>query len=129
MEEYGAFDISLINDLPMFIDPFLLFNSGKREYQNLHDEIIKYVKFIRDKAVSSGLDRGSMYAWYIFKEIRQNWLGFSLSGNRGHGLGPDFAVALYSSLRSTFKDFGKENIPDSPHFEKLTLFDSGVGSY
>ena len=59
MDTYGVFDISLINDLPMFIDPFLLFNSEKAEYQALHDEIIKYVKFLRDKAVSSKLDRGS----------------------------------------------------------------------
>ncbi len=27
LEEYGAFNISLLNDLPLFIDPFLLFNS------------------------------------------------------------------------------------------------------
>jgi hypothetical protein len=32
LKAYGAFDISLINDLPMFIDPFLLFNSAKPEY-------------------------------------------------------------------------------------------------
>ena len=25
IEEYGAINISLINDLPLFIDPFLLF--------------------------------------------------------------------------------------------------------
>ena len=27
IDEYGAVNISLINDLPLFIDPFLLFNS------------------------------------------------------------------------------------------------------
>lgn len=27
LEAYGAFDISVINDLPLFIDPFLLFRS------------------------------------------------------------------------------------------------------
>jgi hypothetical protein len=27
LEKYGVVDISLINDLPLFIDPFLLFNS------------------------------------------------------------------------------------------------------
>lgn len=27
LEEFGAFDISLINDLPLFIDPFLLFTA------------------------------------------------------------------------------------------------------
>jgi len=29
LEEYGAFDLSLINDLPLFVDPFLLFDSEK----------------------------------------------------------------------------------------------------
>jgi hypothetical protein len=127
MKAYGVFDVSLINDLPMFIDPFLLFNSENPEYQSLHDEMIKYVKFLRDKSSEPELDEGSMRAWYIFKEIKQNWLGFSLSGNRGRGLGPDFAVALHESLHTTFNDFGEEEIPESPHFEKLTLFDSGVG--
>ena len=42
LEECGAFNISLINDLPLFIDPFLLFNSSKPEYKDLHDEIIKF---------------------------------------------------------------------------------------
>jgi hypothetical protein len=127
MRAYGVFDVSLINDLPMCIDPFLLFNSEKPEYQALHDEMIKYLMFLRDKSIVSELDKGSMRAWYIFKEVRQNWLGFSLSGNRGRGLGPDFAIALHRSFNTTFKDFGEEEIPDSPHFEKLTLFDSGVG--
>ena len=27
LEEYGAFNISIVTDLPLFIDPFLLFNS------------------------------------------------------------------------------------------------------
>jgi len=30
LEEHGAFDVSLLADLPLFIDPFLLFNSRKR---------------------------------------------------------------------------------------------------
>jgi hypothetical protein len=44
IEKYGAFNISLINDLPLFIDPFLLFNSPKPEYQILHSEMLKYVR-------------------------------------------------------------------------------------
>ena len=127
MRAYGAFDVSLINDLPMFIDPFLLFNSEKPEYRALHEGMIKYLKFLRDKSIGSELDAGSMYAWYIFKEVRQNWLGFSLSGNRGHGLGTDFAIALHKNFNTAFEDFGEEEIPESPHFEKLTLFDEGVG--
>ena len=29
LEEYGAFNISVVNDLPLLIDPFLIFNSEK----------------------------------------------------------------------------------------------------
>lgn len=32
LEGYGAFNVSLVNDLPVFIDPFLLFNSDQTEY-------------------------------------------------------------------------------------------------
>jgi hypothetical protein len=127
MQAYGAFDVSLINDLPMFIDPFLLFNSDNQEYKALHDETIKYIEFLRDKSSEQKLDVGRMRSWFLFKEVKENWLGFSLSGNRGRGLGPDFAVNLHRNLHTTFRDFGEETIPESPHFEKLTLFDSGVG--
>jgi hypothetical protein len=32
-----------VSDLPLFIDPFLLFNSDKPEYRRLHDSIIDYL--------------------------------------------------------------------------------------
>ena len=37
-------DVSLISDLPLFVDPFLLFNSDKPQYRQLHDQIIEYVR-------------------------------------------------------------------------------------
>ena len=53
LERYGALDISLINDLPMFVDPFLLFESDLPELNQLHEGIIRYVKYLRDlEAVS-----------------------------------------------------------------------------
>ena len=53
VDEYGAFDVSIINDLPLFIDPFLLFHSEKQEYQDLHESIIEYLVFLRDRAADS----------------------------------------------------------------------------
>ncbi len=35
LDTYGALNISIVNDLPLFIDPFLLFNSEKDEYRAL----------------------------------------------------------------------------------------------
>jgi hypothetical protein len=127
LEEYGAFDISLINDLPLFIDPFLLFNSEKHEYQRLHEQIIRYVQFLQDKSVAGNIDEGLLTSWFMFSEVKQNWLGFSESGNGGHGLGPEFARALHRNLNKFFTDFGQERVTEGSHLEKLTLIESGVG--
>ena len=56
LEEYGALDISVVSDLPLFVDPFLLFNSDDPTYQALHDEILKYLMFLRDLAAETDLD-------------------------------------------------------------------------
>jgi hypothetical protein len=127
VERYGAFDISLLADLPLFVDPFLLFNSKKSEYQQLHQEMIKYLRFLREKAESQQLDDGLITAWYRFPEIQQNWLGFSVAGNQGHGLGKSFAQSLHVNLGKLFTSFGEEKITKGSHLEKLCLIREGVG--
>jgi len=127
LDEYGAFNISLVTDLPLFIDPFLLFNSPKKEYQALHEDMIKYLCFLRDKSAGEVVDVGSLNAWYRFSEVKQNWLGFCVSGNTGRGLGRDFASALNTNLVHIFSDFGKETVTKASHLEKLVLIRSGVG--
>lgn len=125
--EYGAFDISVVSDLPLFIDPFLLFNSNKDEYQRLHAEIIRYLFFLRDKAEAK-LSPGLLSSWYQFPEVRENWLGFSFLGNRGHALGDQFAGSLYQALATTLNDFGRsQQITRGSHLEKLVLIRRGVG--
>jgi hypothetical protein len=127
LEEYGAFNVSLINDLPVFIDPFLIFNSKNPSYQELHNNIIKYLKFLRDKSNSGQIDDGLLKAWFFFSEVKQNWLGYSLIGNSGSGLGRKFAVALNENLNTIFSSFGQEQITHGSHLEKLCLVSDGVG--
>lgn len=86
LDQYGAFDVALVNDLPLFVDPFLLFDSANPVYQGLHDGIITYLCFLRDRAVAGDLTPGTTLEWLLFKEIKQNWLGFSKTGNAGTGL-------------------------------------------
>jgi hypothetical protein len=126
LEEYGAFDISVVSDLPLFVDPFLLFNSEDPEYQNLHEEILEYLRFLRDRATPD-LDSGLIDAWYRFKEVKQNWLGYTLFGNEGAGLGRDFAVALHGALGDILADFGEETVTRGSHLEKLCLIQPGIG--
>lgn len=127
LHSYGAFNVSLINDLPLFVDPFLLFNSDKTEYRELHEEIINYLRFLRDKAAAGVIREGLLQAWYAFPEVRQNWLGYSLVGNAGRGLGMDFARCLHRNLQTVFSNFGEEQIARGSHLEKLCLVDDGVG--
>lgn len=126
LEAHGAFNVSLINDLPLFVDPFLLFDSTNPTYRALHDEIIRYVRFLRDRALDTN-DQGLLDHWFLFPEVEHNWLGFSRRGNKGNGLGPKFARALRKNLKTAFCNFGAETISRSSHLEKLSLLEGGVG--
>jgi len=127
LAKYGAFNISLVTDLPLFIDPFLLFNSRKRKYRELHDQIIEYLRFLRDRAQEGSIAPGLLRAWYRFPEVKQTWLGFTRRGNRGSGLGQDFAIALHENLHRIFSDFGSEKVTRGSHLEKLCLIRERVG--
>lgn len=127
VDKYGAFDISLVTDLPLFIDPFLLFNSKKPAYRHLHAELIRYLSFLRDKSDTDTLDTGLLDALFRFPEIRQTWLGFARTSNRGSGLGRHFATSLRGNLHRVFPDFGKEQLTKSSHLEKLCLIEGHVG--
>ncbi len=127
IEKYGAFNISLVADLPLFIDPFLLFNSNKKKYKKLHDNIIRYLRFLKDKSITQQMTPGLINAWYRFPEVKQIWFGFTLTGNNGSGLGRKFAIALHENLSRIFGNFGAEEITKSSHLEKLCLIRDGVG--
>ncbi len=127
LEQHGALDVSLVTDLPLFIDPFLLFHSMKPEYQKLHDGLIRYLVFLRDKAKAGPVSEPLLRSWYCFPEVKQTWLGFSVSGNEGSGLGIDFARALHENLHRLFPEFGAEKITKGSHLEKVCLIREGVG--
>lgn len=127
LEKYGAFNISLITDLPLFVDPFLLFNSDKKEYQDLHDEIIDYIGYLHTLSGQGNASSGLVQSLYRFPEVRQNWLGYSYSGNAGRGLGKKFATSLNNNLTKVLNNWGDSQITTASHLEKLTLVDDGVG--
>ena len=127
IDDYGAFNVSLITDLPLFIDPFLLFNSKKPEYRGLHDQIIRYLRFLKDRSVEGNVAPGLLRAWYYFQEVEQNCLGFCVAGHSGHGLGTKFAQALNANLHTIFTSFGTEKVTKGSHLEKLCLIADGVG--
>lgn len=126
LEQEDFLDISLICDNPAFADPFLIF--ANPEYKDLHEFIVNYLLFLRDESnINKTLTKGQFEHYYKFPEVKQAWLGYSVGGNSGLGLGRDFADSLFSSLHSIFKNFGDEKITESAHMEKLCLLKEGVG--
>lgn len=126
LDKYGAVNISLVSDLPLFIDPFLLFGSSKKEYQHLHSEIIKYLIFLANKS-SQDLGKDIYESLFHFKEIKQNWLGFSKNSNNGRALGWRFAQALHRNFNDKYSILRNSPIDTQVHIEKLCLLDKGVG--
>ena len=127
LDSYGAFNISLINDLPLFIDPFLLFGSKKKEYIQLHTDILTYLTFLKTKSQTGVITDAEIKSWYKFSEVKQNWLGFSVTGNGGSGLGDKFGKAMSSNMHIVYDDLNKEKVTSSSHIEKVGLFQIGVG--
>ncbi len=127
LDSYGAFDVSLVNDLPLFVDPFLLFNSDNPTYLALHDQIIKYMCFLKQVSLDQQIPDALKSAWFTFPEVSQNWFGYCERGNKGHGLGWNFANSLHRNFRTVFSDFGEETVSRGSHIEKLTLIRDGVG--
>ena len=128
IDDYGAIDISLINDLPLFIDPFLLFSNEDKELKKIYDEMISYLKFLQiNSEQTTKLSAGMLKSWFMFSEVKQTWLGFSLNGNFGRGLGTEFAQGLFNGFKTVFKSFSKESILQEAHMEKLCLISDNAG--
>lgn len=123
ISEYGAVDISLVCDIPLFVDPMLIFNSDKAEYKQLHEQIIRYFHFLYKKS-QQGLTPAEISAWFNFSEVPNNWLGYSLAGNKGLALGKKYAQFLYKNIGFALDTHG---ISQSPHIEKVMLLYEGSG--
>ena len=65
MDENDIYDISIVSDTPVFIDPFLLYISNKFEYQNAHEQIMKYLLFLCKK-VKTNEDEKSLKKKYFY---------------------------------------------------------------
>lgn len=124
VDRYGALNICLEADLPLFVDPFLLFSSSNPEYQKLHDKVVGHLVLLRNLAADNPAIGRTLFQ---FPEVPQNWLGLCKWGNSGRGLGPQFATNLIGAFNGFYRNFGNETVSDASHIEKLTLVGSGIG--
>lgn len=125
LDDYGALNICITSDLPLFIDPFLLFASDKPKYKELHNKIVSHLILLKEIAINEG--NNANINLFKFPEIKQNWLGLCKYGNNGKGLGPKFAKDIIAAFNGFYSNFGEETISSATHIEKLTLVGAGIG--
>lgn len=123
VKQYGAVDISLLSDTPLFIDPMLIMYNDDEEIRNQYQNLVKYLLFLKNKA-KSDLCNDEINYYFSFKEIKNNWLGMSLSGNQGLALGIQFASELYKYIQEVCET---HSITNQIHVEKMFLLNKGVG--
>ena len=126
LNQYGALNVCLSADLPLFIDPFLLFASENEDYKNLHSSLINHILILKEIAIEDK-EIAESNGIFKFPEIKQNWLGVSKFGNEGHGLGKKFAKNIIKSFNGFYRTFGDEDISSETHIEKLTILNPGIG--
>lgn len=128
VEKYGALDISLVADMPVFIDPFSLFASEKKEYNDLHEGIVNYLRYLRDiadKPISK--IPGVIKELFAFPEFPYTYMGFCESGSSGHGLGFRFGKTLRDNISEILGSFEAGQVSETSHLEKLCIISKGVG--
>ena len=123
IKDYGAIDISLVSDSPLFIDPLLIYGNSDPVIKKQYSKITQYLLFLNNKA-KAGLTNSDINIYFKFKEVKQNWLGMCSKGNSGLALGSEFAKELSERIAFICNTNG---VSDDIHVEKMYLVNPGVG--
>lgn len=108
-------------DLPLGIDPFLLFKSRDTEYRQLHTLLI--ATFNAGVAAIRGGDKDEARRLFDFPEVSAIGLGYTQSGKRGSGVGSYLAGLIIDTLEASpaLQQRGVR------HVEEMQLLSAGIG--
>lgn len=126
LSDISQFEVDFViprvgKDLPIGIDPFLLFKSREPQLSELHELLLgafnKGIKFISD----GDLDKAKLL--FDFPEVEEVGLGYSEKGKKGSGVGTYLSQLII------------ETLVDSPalqergvrHIEEMQLVSLGIG--
>lgn len=98
--ELDFVDIDVSKDTPLYLDPYAL-TSRKDSWSNKCEDLVvsffdEVLKAIVDKNKARGIALLSR-----LNEPTETYLGVSLPGNKGRGIGPEQAVQLYSAIKNS----------------------------
>ena len=124
IQNYGAVDISLYSDTPLFIDPILIYGNENSTIKLQYHEIVKYLVYLNERAKDPNITEQDKKYLFNFKEVKQNWLGLCRIGNNGNAIGAEFAEKLFRNISFVCDT---NDVSDEIHIEKLFLIDEGIG--
>lgn len=111
----------LREDLPLYLDPFLLWKSEDPQYQQLHADLLGFVEEVRRHAVDGQTARAAVLLSQISEPVELG-LGYAAGTKRGSALGP----RSIEGIIRTFQQVPQLQTTGLDHLEILALLVPGI---
>ncbi|WP_103965010.1 hypothetical protein [Nonomuraea solani] len=111
----------LREDLPLYLDPFLLWKSGDPEYRRLHTDLLRFVDEVRKHAVEGRAIRAGMLLSEVSEPVELG-LGYAEGTKRGSALGS----GTIDGIIRTFRQVPQLQTAGLDHLEVLSLLVPGI---
>lgn len=112
----------LRSDIPLCIDPFLLFKNKSKIHQDLHNRLLAFFDIVKQLAArGSKYDRDLLHL-ISFPEVNEIRLGYGHGDYQGRGCGEYF----HNLILNLYKNAAPEIIEDIRHIEEFQLLDRGI---
>jgi hypothetical protein len=108
-------------DIPLGIDPFLLFKSRDTKFLNLHDTLLKAFNFGIDAVRAKDFRKAEKL--FQFPEVPEIGLGYTKKGKHGSGLGTYLSTLIIETLIDSPKLLER----GVKHVEEMQLVSIGIG--
>lgn len=111
----------LHEDLPLYLDPFLLWKSDDPQYQHLHADLLGFIEQVRRHAVGGTAARAAVLLSEVSEPVELG-LGYAAGTKRGSALGPK----SIDSIIRTFQQVPQLQTAGLDHLEILALLVPGI---
>jgi hypothetical protein len=111
----------LREDLPLYLDPFLLWKSDDAEYRRLHADLLGFVEEVRKQVVDGRVIRAGMLLSEVSEPVELG-LGYAAGTKRGSALGS----GTIDGIVRTFQQVPQLQAAGLDHLEVLSLLVPGI---
>lgn len=122
------FDPVMNLDTHLFIDPFLIFESGHPFFENSYSSIMRFFEDAYELCAASGGNPKSpqwsvLLNMFLLHEVSEICLGYTRYSTGGSGWGP----VLAAKMRNAVAFAVAAGLQDLKHFEHVALFEDSFG--